>query len=295
MENCKPGDVSVVKGDKLSLDLCPKNDLMKDSMKDVPYSSVVGNLMYAQVCTHPDIDIAFTVNLIDMVKGEDIVIEHMPIDLMLADLLIEGLRPIVFMQHDQNVGVIESFDLLGTTGFGRTPHIISVNAGEDVAYKIMLFSQNAPRAVCILSAAGAISNVTLRQTFDGTVTYEGRFDIVSLSGSFIPSEIGSQQSKKGGFSVSLARSDGRIFGGGVAGLLTVASPVQVIVASFFADGREESTSTNDFEASPSPLDSNLDGSTGSNSPPSRGTSSESSGGQGSPLNLSGPVCNNEED
>ncbi|PHT66668.1 AT-hook motif nuclear-localized protein 1 [Capsicum annuum] len=274
MENCKPGDVSVVKGDTLSLDLCPKNDLMKDSMKDVPYSSVVGNLMYAQVCTHPDIDIAFTVNLIDMVKGEDIVIEHMPIDLMLADPLTEELRPIVFMQHVQNVGVIESFDLLGTTGFGLTPHIVSVNAGEDVAYKIMLFSQNAPRAVCILSATGAISNVTLRQTFGGTVTYEGRFDIVSLSGSFIPSEISSQQSKKGGFSVSLARSDGRIFGGGVAGVLTAASPVQ---------------------ASPSPLDSNLDGSTGSNSPPSCGTSSESSGGQGSPLNLSGPVCNNEED
>ncbi|KAM3289440.1 hypothetical protein P3S67_017728 [Capsicum chacoense] len=165
-----------------------------------------------------------------------------------------------------------SFDLLGTTGFGLTPHIVSVNAGEDVAYKIMLFSQNAPRAVCILSATGAISNVTLRQTFGGTVTYEVYFLIVSL-----------------------ARSDGRIFGGGVAGVLTAASPVQVIVASFFADGREEPTSTNDFEASPSPLDSNLDGSTGSNSPPSRGTSSESSGGQGSPLNLSGPVCNNEED
>ncbi|KAM3199725.1 AT-hook motif nuclear-localized protein 10 isoform X1 [Capsicum annuum] len=169
------------------------------------------------------------------------------------------------------------FLIAGTTGFGLTPHIVSVNAGEDVAYKIMLFSQNAPRAVCILSATGAMSNVTLRQTFGGTVTYEG------------------QQSKKGGFSVSLARSDGRIFGGGVAGVLTAASPVQVIVASFFADSREESTSTNDFEASPSPLDSNLDGSTGSNSPPSRGTSSESSGGQGSPLNLSSPVCNNEED
>ncbi|XP_047257162.1 AT-hook motif nuclear-localized protein 10 isoform X3 [Capsicum annuum] len=121
------------------------------------------------------------------------------------------------------------FLIAGTTGFGLTPHIVSVNAGEDVAYKIMLFSQNAPRAVCILSATGAISNVTLRQTFGGTVTYEGRFDIVSLSGSFIPSEISSQQSKKGGFSVSLARSDGRIFGGGVAGVLTAASPVQVLL------------------------------------------------------------------
>ncbi|PHT66670.1 AT-hook motif nuclear-localized protein 10 [Capsicum annuum] len=103
---------------------------------------------------------------------------------------------------------------------------------KDVAYKIMLFSQNAPKAVCILSATGAITNVTLRQTFGVTVTYEGRFDIVSLPGSFVPSQIGSQQSKKGGFSVSLARSDGRIFGGGVAGVLTAASPVQMRKARF---------------------------------------------------------------
>ncbi|KAF3620293.1 hypothetical protein FXO38_32441 [Capsicum annuum] len=60
MKNCKPGDVLMVKGDNLSLDLYPKNDLEKDSIKDVPYPSVVRSLMYAQVCTRPDI--AFIVN-----------------------------------------------------------------------------------------------------------------------------------------------------------------------------------------------------------------------------------------
>ena len=34
--------------------------LEKDSMKDVPYPSVVGSLMYEQVCTRPDI--VFIVN-----------------------------------------------------------------------------------------------------------------------------------------------------------------------------------------------------------------------------------------
>ena len=45
---------------------------------------------------------------------------------------------------------------------------------QDVSSKIMSFSQNGPGAVCILSANGAISNVTLRQaaTSGGTVTYE---------------------------------------------------------------------------------------------------------------------------
>ncbi|CAN6476686.1 unnamed protein product [Victoria cruziana] len=63
---------------------------------------------------------------------------------------------------------------LGSPGTGFVPHVITVKVGEDVASKIMSFSQQGPRAVCILSANGAISNVTLRQpaTSGGTVTYE---------------------------------------------------------------------------------------------------------------------------
>ena len=47
---------------------------------------------------------------------------------------------------------------------------------QDVAARIMSFSQQGPRGICILSANGAISNVTLRQpsTSGGTVTYEVR-------------------------------------------------------------------------------------------------------------------------
>ncbi|OEL27889.1 AT-hook motif nuclear-localized protein 10 [Dichanthelium oligosanthes] len=65
-------------------------------------------------------------------------------------------------------------DALGSSGVGFTPHVITVQAGEDVSSKIMSFSQHGTRAVCVLSANGAISNVTLRQTATsgGTVTYE---------------------------------------------------------------------------------------------------------------------------
>ena len=52
----------VVKGDKLSNEQCPKNDLEKDVMKTIPYASAIGSLMYAQVCTRPDI--AFIVNVL---------------------------------------------------------------------------------------------------------------------------------------------------------------------------------------------------------------------------------------
>lgn len=124
--------------------------------------------------------------------------------------------------------------ICGTAGAGFTPHAITVATGEDVAARIMSFSQQGPRGICILSANGAISNVTLRQpsTSGGTVTYEGRFEILSLSGSFLVTDSNGTRSRTGGLSVSLAGPDGRVVGGGVAGLLMAASPVQVVVGSF---------------------------------------------------------------
>ncbi|XP_017973827.1 PREDICTED: AT-hook motif nuclear-localized protein 1 isoform X2 [Theobroma cacao] len=128
-----------------------------------------------------------------------------------------------------------------SVGANFTPHIITVNAGEDVTMKIISFSQQGPRAICILSANGVISSVTLRQpdSSGGTLTYEGRFEILSLSGSFMPSDSGGTRSRSGGMSVSLASPDGRVVGGGVAGLLVAASPVQVVVGSFLAGNQHE--------------------------------------------------------
>ncbi|KAI0511884.1 hypothetical protein KFK09_012518 [Dendrobium nobile] len=190
---------------------------------------------------------------------------------------------------------------LGSAGTGFTPHVITVKAGEDVSSKIMSFSQNGPRAICILSANGAISNVTLRQaaTSGGTVTYEGRFEILSLSGSFLLSENGGQRSRTGGLSVSLAGPDGRVVGGGVAGLLTAASPVQVVVGSFIADGKKEPKHANfvntlSTSSKLAPADGGGGGglTVSTSSPPSRGTASESSGGPPSPLNQSSGTFNN---
>ncbi|XP_070026086.1 secreted RxLR effector protein 161-like [Nicotiana sylvestris] len=62
MQDCRPGVAPVVKGDKLSKDQCLKNDVEMRIMKDVPYASVVGCLMYIQVCTRPDI--AFAINML---------------------------------------------------------------------------------------------------------------------------------------------------------------------------------------------------------------------------------------
>ncbi|KAJ0259835.1 AT-hook motif nuclear-localized protein 10 [Hirschfeldia incana] len=135
----------------------------------------------------------------------------------------------------------QKLEALGSTGVGFTPHVLTVSTGEDVSSKIMAFSQNGPRAVCVLSANGSISNVTLRQpaTSGGTVTYEGRFEILSLSGSFLLLENNGHRSRTGGLSVSLSAPDGNVLGGSVAGLLIAASPVQIVVGSFIPDGQKE--------------------------------------------------------
>ncbi|RVW76038.1 Retrovirus-related Pol polyprotein from transposon TNT 1-94 [Vitis vinifera] len=62
MHNCKSTKALIVKGDKFSKAQCPQNDDEREEMKTIPYSSVVGSLMYAQVCTRPDI--AFVVGML---------------------------------------------------------------------------------------------------------------------------------------------------------------------------------------------------------------------------------------
>ena len=52
MQSCFSGKASIVKSDRFS----------KGQMKVVPYSSIVGRLMYAQVCTR--LDIAFVVGVL---------------------------------------------------------------------------------------------------------------------------------------------------------------------------------------------------------------------------------------
>lgn len=45
----------------------------------------------------------------------------------------------------------------------------------------------------------------------------------------MPTDIGGTKIRSGGMSISLAGPDGRVVGGGLAGLLVAAAPVQVLV------------------------------------------------------------------
>ncbi|KAG6480766.1 hypothetical protein ZIOFF_057352 [Zingiber officinale] len=166
---------------------------------------------------------------------------------------------------------------------------------QDIASKIMAFSQQGPRSVCILSANGDISDVTLRQPAisGGTVTYEGRYEIISLSGSFLLTEEGGTRSRSGGLTVALAGSDGRILGGGVTGMLVAATPVQVVVGSFIVGGKKPKPEPIRKEPSPPPQILGFGVPLVASPPSEAGTSSGSPDDPGSPTNeTGGNACNN---
>jgi hypothetical protein len=68
MNDCSPSVAPIVKGDRFNLNQCPKNDLEREQMKTIPYASAVGSLMYAQVCTRPDI--AFAVGMLGRYQSD---------------------------------------------------------------------------------------------------------------------------------------------------------------------------------------------------------------------------------
>ena len=62
MKDCALGDTLIDKGDKFSLLQCPKNEIENKEMKNIIYASIVGSLMFAQVCTC--LNIAYVVGML---------------------------------------------------------------------------------------------------------------------------------------------------------------------------------------------------------------------------------------
>lgn len=110
-------------------------------------------------------------------------------------------------------------------------HVLEISSGSDVSECIATFAQRRHRGVSVLSGTGIVTNVTLRQPAapGGVLTLQGRFEILSLSGAFLPAP-----SPPGatGLTVYLAGGQGQVVGGTVVGQLVASGPVMVIAATF---------------------------------------------------------------
>ncbi|KOM28947.1 hypothetical protein LR48_Vigan623s000400 [Vigna angularis] len=106
-------------------------------------------------------------------------------------------------------------------------HVMEIASGTDITDCVVQFARRRLRGVSILSGSGAVVNVTLRQpTAPGVVmALHGRFDILSLTGSFLP---GPSSPGATGLTIYLAGGQGQIVGGRVVGSLVAAGPVLIM-------------------------------------------------------------------
>jgi predicted DNA-binding protein with PD1-like motif len=110
-------------------------------------------------------------------------------------------------------------------------HILEVTDGCDVFDSVSTYARRRQRGICVLSGSGTVTNVTLRQpaAAGAVVTLHGRFEILSLSGSFLPPPAPPGATS---LTIFLAGGQGQVMGGSVVGQLTAAGPVIVIASSF---------------------------------------------------------------
>ncbi|KAG6471718.1 AT-hook motif nuclear-localized protein 23-like [Zingiber officinale] len=115
-------------------------------------------------------------------------------------------------------------------------HILEVGGGCDVFECLTTYARRRQRGVCVLSGSGTVANVTLRQPGGGgggegavAAALQGRFEILSLSGSFLPPPAPPGATS---LAVFLAGGQGQVVGGSVVGSLIAAGPVILIAASF---------------------------------------------------------------
>lgn len=110
-------------------------------------------------------------------------------------------------------------------------HILEVSSGCDVFESVATYARKRQRGICVLSGSGTVNNVSLRQpaAAGSVVTLHGRFEILSLSGSFLPPPAPPGATS---LTIYLAGGQGQVVGGNVVGALIASGPVIVIAASF---------------------------------------------------------------
>ncbi|RVX07895.1 Retrovirus-related Pol polyprotein from transposon TNT 1-94 [Vitis vinifera] len=151
MSNCAPGDTPVAEGDKFSLHQCPKNELEKKDMERFPYASAIGSLMYAQVCTRPDI--AYIVGMLDRYLSNPSM-----------DHWKKAKRVMRYLQRTK--------DYMLT--YRRSSHLEIVGY-SDSDFAGCLDSRRSTSGYIFMLAGGAVSWKSVKQTLIASSTMEAEF------------------------------------------------------------------------------------------------------------------------
>ena len=151
MKDCSPSVAPIVKGDRFNLNQCPKNDLEREQMKNIPYASAVGSLMYAQVCTRPDI--AFVVGMLGRYQS-DPGLDHWRAAKKVMRYL-QGTKDYMLMYRRTN-----DLEVIGYS---------------DSDFAGCIDSRKSTSGYIFLMAGGAVSWRSAKQTLTATSTMEAEF------------------------------------------------------------------------------------------------------------------------
>lgn len=124
------------------------------------------------------------------------------------------------------------------------PLVLHLSPGCDLVDAVAAFARRRRTGLSVLTGSGAVANVTLRHptSLSATLTLHGRYDILSLAGTFLfsdppPRASASSPSPAPSLQqfpliVSLAGAQGQVIGGAVVGALLTAGPVVLVAAAF---------------------------------------------------------------
>ncbi|XP_074282517.1 AT-hook motif nuclear-localized protein 28-like [Silene latifolia] len=117
-------------------------------------------------------------------------------------------------------------------------YLLELPSGSDLVDSLTRFTRNHGIGICVLSATGTVSDVTLKQPTGngtyGTVTFHGNFDIFTLSACVMTdtTPFGVSMAGGTGFTIAMTGPNGLVVGGKVVGPLVCAGTVYVVATSF---------------------------------------------------------------
>ncbi|KAG6438031.1 hypothetical protein SASPL_102964 [Salvia splendens] len=124
--------------------------------------------------------------------------------------------------------------LFVTRDSNMSPYVLELPGGVDIVDSTARFCRKRSVGLCLLSGNGAVVDVTLRQpsaTPGATVTFHGRFEILSISATVLPPGA-TAAAAAAPFAVTVAGPQGQVVGGHVVGPLVSAGTIYLVGVNF---------------------------------------------------------------
>ncbi|XP_058782935.1 AT-hook motif nuclear-localized protein 29-like [Vicia villosa] len=115
-------------------------------------------------------------------------------------------------------------------------HVLEITSGSDVSQSLFDYVHRKGRGINILCGNGIVTHVRLLQSPGNVVFLQGSFEILSISGTVIPSET---IPSAGGLVVYLMGKSGEVIGGSVMSPLVASGSVTLMASSFASTASEK--------------------------------------------------------